>query len=398
MLRSYKYRLYPTASQRQLINKHIGACRFVYNLALECKQLAYAGTKKNVSVFELLRQLTDLKNECVWLREVDSQALQQSIINLDKAFTSFFKGQNKFPNFKKNRGTQSFRNPHGIKIRVEGKRITVPKFTEGIRFVQDKEFHGQIRSTTISRASTGKYFISVLVETGKENPKPKKVKEDSALGIDLGLKHFIVTSEGVKVDNPKHLQKALSKLKYLQRQASKKKKGGANRKKANRRVALQYEYVGNQRKDFLHKLSTKLISENQALCFEDLNIEGMRQNRNLAQSISSASWATFVTMCKYKAEWYGKNFLQIPTFQASTKICSKCGATNHNLTLADREWTCANCLTLHDRDINAAVNIKNYSLKNYCGGVRRGKPVEMSAIVESKKQELSLVPYSKQIK
>ncbi len=388
MWRAYKYRLYPNKEQAELINKHIGACRFIYNLALECKNYAYASHRKNLTCFDLMNQLPDLKKECQWLNEVDSQALQQSVINLDKAFTAFFKGNSKFPNFKKkNQGIQSFRNPHGSKVVIEGNNISFPKFKEGIRFVQDRKFTGEIRSATVSKTPTGKYFISILVETGINIPKNKPVKESTAIGIDLGLKDFAVTSSGELTANPKHFQRSLSHLKFLQRQASKKVKGSANRKKANYKVALQHEKIVNQRKDFLHKLSTELINNHDTLCFESLNITGMVKNHKLAQSINSAGWGMFVDFCKYKAEWNGKNVLQIPTFEPSTKLCNHCGAINHTLTLADREWTCANCGTMHHRDINAAINIKNYALKN-CVGVQRKKSVKLPTLVGALKQKV----------
>jgi putative transposase len=390
MLKGFKYRLYPTESQTILINKHIGSCRFVYNLALEVKNYAYATQRKNVSVFELMRQLTDLKNECRWLREVDSQALQQSLINLDKAFTQFFKGHASFPNFKNKYATQSFRNPHGYKVDIKDGRLYYPKFTkQGIKIIVDREFKGEIKNTTIIRTSTGKYFVSVLVATKKKMPAKKTINEKTAIGIDLGIKDFIVTSDGLKVTAPKHLQKSLSHLKYFSRQHSRKNKGSINRKKSQLKLALQHEKITNQRKDFLHKLSSELIKNHDTLCFETLQIENMVKNHKLAQAIKSSGWAMFVNMCKYKAEWNGKNILQIPTFQPSTKICSTCGHTNHTLTLADREWICANCNTLHDRDINAAINIKNYSLKN-CGGVRRKKPVELPTLAGALKQEVLL--------
>jgi putative transposase len=362
MLKAYKYKLSPTKAQIELINKHIGAVRFVFNLGLECKNYAYASNRKNLSCFDLNNQLPELKKECEWLKEINAQSLQQSITNLDKAFTQFFHGHAAFPNFKKkNRGTQSFRCQQGIKIKEN--KIIIPKFKEGIKFVQDRIFEGEIKSTTISRTPTNKYFVSVLVDNHKELPKKKPIKEQTAIGIDLGIKSFIVTSNGLKIDNPKHLKKALLHLKYLQRQVSKKKKGGANRKKAVYKLAIQLEKITNQRKDFLHKLSSKLISENQTLCFEDLNISGMIKNHKLAQSIGDCGWGMFVDMCKYKAEWSGDNILQIPTFAPSTKLCNVCGAVNHTLTLKDREWTCANCLTTHDRDTNAAIVIKKYCLK-----------------------------------
>ena len=386
MLKAYKYRLYPTKQQKELINKHIGACRFVYNLALETKNYAYASNRKNLSCFDLNNQLPELKKECQWLKEIDSQALQQSITNLDKAFTNFFHGRAWFPNFKKkNKCTQSFRNPHGSKVKIKGNKIIIPKFTEGIKFVQDRTFDGEIKSTTISKTPTNKYFISVLVDNHKELPEKKLVNEKTAIGIDLGLKSFIVTSEGLKIDNPKHLKKSLSHLKYLQRQTSKKEKGGANRKKAVFKLALQHEKITNQRKDFLHKLSTQLINNHDTLCMEDLAISNMVKNHKLAQSISDVGWGMFVDMCKYKAEWTGKNILQIPTFEPSTKMCHVCGATIQTLTLKDREWLCVNCGTLHDRDINAAKVIKNYCLTQNGGVQTRQKPAKLPVLLRSYK-------------
>lgn len=388
LLQVYKYRLMPNKAQVELINKHIGSCRFVYNLALEVKNYAYTTQRKNLSCFDLISQLPGLKEECDWLKEVDSQALQQAIINLDKAFTQFFKGYSSFPKFKNKHNTQSFRNPHGNKVIIKDGKLFQPKFLKkGIPIILDREFKGEIKNTTISRTPTGKYFVSVLVENGKPIPNPVKIKPESSAGIDLGLKSFIVTSEGLKIDHPKHLQKLLSHLKYLSRQHSKKKKGSNNRKKSQFKLALCHEKIANQRKDFLHKLSSELIKNHDTLCFETLKIENMVKNHKLAQAIQNSGWAMFVDMCEYKAQWIGKNILQIPTFQPSTKICSICGHTNHTLTLADREWLCANCNTLLDRDINAAINIKNYSLNN-CGGVRRKKSAELPTLVGVLKQKL----------
>jgi putative transposase len=387
MLRSYKYRLLPTLEQSVLLDKHIGATRFVYNLALETKNYAYSTHRKNVSVFELMRQLTDLKKECVWLKEIDSQCLQQSLINLDKAFTGFFKGHAKFPNFKsKSRSIQSFRNPHGKCVKIIADKIKFPKFTEGVKIVLHRNFEGKIRSSTVSKTPTGKYFISMLIDTQKESKSPVKIKSTTTVGIDLGLKDFIVTSAGDKVNNPKFLQKQMLRLKFLHRQHSKKKKGGKNRVKSKLKIALCHEKVVNQRKDFLHKLSTKLVSENQTLCFENLNMTGMMKNHNIAGAISSVGWGQFVEMCKYKSEWSGKNLLQIPTFEPSTKICSSCGYSNSNLTLKDREWDCI-CGAHHDRDVNAAVNIKNYCLNKISGEAHRKKSVELPTMAGAMKQK-----------
>jgi putative transposase len=388
MLRAYKYRLYPTPAQAERINQNIGSCRFVYNLALETKNRAYASARVRLSVFDLIGQLKDLKKECEWLKEVDSQALQQSVIDLDKAFTSFFKGNNQFPKFKsKHKGNQAFRNPHGSRVEIIDGKLYQPKFTkEGIKIIVDRPHKGEIRSTTISRTPTGKYFVSVLCETGIEIPKKNPVNDNTAIGIDLGLSHFAITSDGSKVDNPRHLKGNIERLKVLQRRASRKQKGSNNRKKANKHVAILHERITNQRKDFLHKLSSKLISENQTLCFESLNVKGMIKNHKLAQSISDAGWGMFVSFCEYKAEWYGKNILKIPTFEPSTKLCSSCGTPNRTLTLKDREWTCANCGVHHDRDINAAKNIKQYCITKTPEGIR-GEPVELPTLVGALKQE-----------
>lgn len=388
MLKAYKYRLYPTKEQVILLDKHINACRFIYNLALETKLYAYNSHRVNINKFELMRQVTDLKTICPWLMEIDSNCLHNAIKNLDKAFDGFFKKRSSFPNFKSKTTGQSFTNHQGKLVSINGNKIYFTKFRDGIKFVQDRVFIGSIRQSIVSKTPTGKYYISLLVEDGK--PIPVKEAPTQALGIDLGLSHFIITSEGVKVDNPRHLKKSLSHLKFLQRQASKKKKESANRKKANLKVAICHEKICNQRKDFLQKLSTKLISDNQALCFEDLNVEGMKGNHKLAQAITDVGWSEFVRMCKYKAEWSGKHVLQISRFQPSTKVCSVCNEVNNNLTLKDREWTCI-CGAHHDRDINAAVNIRNYCMKESSGEVHRKKPVELLALAGTMKHGRKII-------
>lgn len=387
MLKAYKYRLYPTIEQSVLIDKHIDACRFVYNLALETKMYAYSAHRVNLTRYDLIGQLPELKKQCEWLKEVDSQSLQQSIINLDKAFSSFFKNNSKYPRFRCKKSSGSFKNPHGGKVSIKGDKISLPMFRDGIQFYQDREIDGVIKQSIVSKTKTNKYFVCLLVDNRKPLPIKVEISESTSIGIDLGLSHFAITSNGYKMDNPTHLKKAIPKLKYLQRLSAKKKKGSNNRKKANYKIAILHEKISNRRKDFLHKLSTKLISENQTICLEDLNVKGMAKNHNLAQSISDAGWSMFVSMCKYKAEWSGKNILQIPTFEPSTKICSSCGYTNRELTLKDREWTCI-CGVHHDRDINAAINIKNYCMKEISGGVRRKKVAELPTMVGAMKQQL----------
>lgn len=357
MFKSYKYRLYPTNSQKELIAKHIGSSRFVYNLALETKNTAYLGTKHNFSAFDLIKQLPELKKECPWLKEINSQSLQQSIQNMDIAFKKFFKGAG-FPKFKsKHRGRQSFSVPQNVI--VENGFLIIPKFKKkGIKVVIHRKIKGTIKSAVISRTPTGKYFASILVDTHIEKPTKVPIKETTAIGLDLGIKTFLVTSDGLEIENPKYLRKAQSKLKYVQRKYSKNKG-----KKTKKRLALLHEKVVNKRKDFLHKTSTKLIRENQTIALETLAVKNMIKNHNLAQAINDASWSTFVSMLEYKADWYGKNILRIGRFAPSSKTCNVCGSINKELTLKDREWTCSSCSTVLDRDVNAAVNIKSFALK-----------------------------------
>ncbi len=386
MLKAYKYRLDPNNHQKTLLNKHFGSCRFIYNLALETKNYAYLCQKKSLSYYDLTAQLPDLKGECEWLKEVDSQVLQQSIINLDKAFTQFFRHGARFPNFKGRQNKQSFRNPHPSSILIKNNKISIPKFREGIRIIIDRELKGKVKSATFSKTPTNKYYVSILVDTEVKSPKPKPIKESTSIGIDLGIKDFIVTSEGIKTDNPKYLKKSIGRLKVLQSRMKNKKKGSSNSKKAYKRIATVHEKIAFQRKDFLHKLSTELVKNHDTLCLENLKVSNMIKNHCLAQSISDAGWGMFVDMCKYKADWNGKNVLQIGTFEPSTKMCNDCGATNQTLTLADREWTCK-CGARHDRDINAAKNIKSFALRNL-GAVSSDAPVEMLAVVKSTKQEV----------
>jgi len=355
MFKSFKYRMYPNKEQKELIHKHCGSSRYVYNLALETKNTAYLGSKHNFSSFDLIKQLPELKNELPWLKEVNSQSLQQSIQNMDIAFKKFFKGAG-FPKFKSKSNRGSFSVPQNVI--VSGDQLIIPKFKEGIKIKLHRDLVGTVKSATVSFTSTEKYFVSVLCDTHEELPTKPKVKEEETIGIDLGIKDFAITSEGEVFENPKYLKKAQSKLKYQQRKYSKYKG-----KRTRLKLAKQHEKVKNQRKDFLNKLSTKLVRENQTIALETLNIAGMVKNHTLAQSISDASWSTFVTMLEYKADWYGSNILRIGQFAPSSKTCS-CGVINKDLKLSDRTWTCKSCGVTHDRDILAANNIKSFALKN----------------------------------
>ena len=364
MYKAFKYRLYPTEPQKELIAKHIGSSRFVYNLALETKNAAYIGAKHNYSAFDLVKQLPELKKELPWLKEVNSQSLQQSIQNMDIAFKMFFKGAG-FPKFKKKSNRGSFNVPQNVIVGND--LLIIPKFKEGIKMSLHRPTKGTIKSATISVTPTGKYFVSILCDTKEEIPTKVPIKENTTIGVDLGIKDFAITSEGEVFENPKYLRKAQSKLKYIQRKYSKYKG-----KRTKKKLAKLHEDVVNKRKDFLHKVSTKLIRENQTICLETLAVKNMVKNHNLAQAISDVSWSTFVSMLEYKAEWYGKNILRIGQFAPSSKTCS-CGVINKDLKLSDREWTCKSCGTTHDRDILAACNIKSFALKNILSGEHRLK-------------------------
>mgnify|MGYP001474363328 CR=1 FL=1 len=365
MLKAFKYRIEPTKSQATLINKHIGSVRFLYNLALETKQSAYA-SGHNLTRYDLQVQLKELKTDLGWLKEVNSQSLQVALMNLDAAYLRFFKGQNAFPVFKKKSNSGSFNIPQNVIL--EDNKLVIPKFKEGINIVLHRPIKGKIKQATISRTPTGKYFVSILCETG-EPIKPKTVvKESTTVGIDLGIKTYLVSSDGKEFDNPKYLRKAQSKLKYVQRKYSKHKG-----KRTKQKLAILHEKVANKRKDFLHKTSSELIKNHDSLAIEDLAVSNMLKNHKLAQSIQDAGWCTFTTFLKYKSEWYGKNILEIGTFEPSSKTCSCCGRVNKELTLQEREWTCKSCGTLLNRDVNAAINIKNFALKNHLSVGRRLK-------------------------
>ena len=375
MLKSFKYRINPTEVQSELINKHIGSSRFVYNLALETKTMAYAGNQVNLSCFDLTKQLPDLKKECAWLKEINSQSLQAPIRNLDNAFTRFYKGQSNFPKYKSKRnGKQSFHIPQNVI--VDNGKLIIPKFKEGIEIVLHRETKGVIKSATISRTPTGKYFVSILCDTGEDCKTKSKIKKETTVGVDLGIKDFLITSDGEISDNPKYLRKVESRLKYIQRKYSKHKG-----KRTKNKLAKLHEKVANQRRDFLHKESFKLVSENQTIAVEDLNVKGMLKNHCLAKSISDIGWSMFTTMLEYKCEWYGVNLLRIGRFEPSSKTCSNCGTVNKELSLKDREWTCKGCKTHHDRDINAAVNIKNFALRNYVSGTDTKTRNELPTLV-----------------
>jgi putative transposase len=364
MLKAFKYRIYPTKEQTEKINQHIGGCRFVYNWALENKIRFYETSKEKLSAYDLNYMLKGLKAENPWLKEVNSQSLQQTNKNVESAFTRFFREKKGFPKFKsKKNPVQSFQIPQHYTVDFEKQLIKLPKIGN-VKIVISRTFEGNPKTATVSKTPTGKYFLSILVDDGKEVPVKQKFNEKSTIGVDLGIKDSAILSNGEKFENPKYLKNSLKKLKVLSRKLSKKAKGSNNWKKAKLKLSRLHEKISNQRNDFQHKLSSKLISENQAIALETLNVKGMIKNHCLAQSISDAGWSSFVTKLEYKAEWTGKTILRIGTFEPSSTICNVCGYYNRDLTLKIREWQCPDCKTKHDRDVNAAINIKKFALQS----------------------------------
>lgn len=364
--RAYKYRLYPNEEQKVLIAKHLGSCRFIYNYALDKKVRAYQTDKTNLSRFDIQADLPNMKKseEYCWLKEVNSLSLQASLANLDSAYTKFFREHKGFPRFKSKKDSkQSFSIPQNTRVDFENGRIFIPKFKGGIKTKFHRTFEGIVKSSTISRTATGKYFVSILVEVNEPDVPMKPICENKTVGIDLGIKTFAVLSDGTEIPNPKHLKQSLDKVKKLQRSLSHKNKGSKNRDKARRKLALVHEQVTNRRNDFLHKVTSYLVNNYDTICLEDLNVKGMVKNHYLAQALEDIAIGTFNALLEYKAKERGVNILRIGRFEPSSKMCT-CGYINHNLTLAMREWICPKCSSIHDRDLLAANNIKRFAFRN----------------------------------
>lgn len=387
MHRAVKVRLYPNKQQKELIEKHFGAVRWVYNWALEQKIKAYQEDKTSLSKFDINKMLAKKKKEdgFEWLYEASAIAEQSAVAHMDAAFVRFFREKTGFPKFKSKKNTKCVYSLTNQKFTIDydTRQIKLEKLcwvkARGLR----KMLGDQI-SLTVSRDSTDKYFASIVFDDRLESPVKPVIEVSKTIGVDLGLKHFLTTSDGLKVENPRHLQKQNKRIKRLQRRLSKKKRDSKNREKARAKLAIEYQRLVNRRNDFLHKLSTRLIRENQAVCVETLSVQDMVQKgrRSLSRSICDASWATFAGMLEYKADWNGKWLIKIGRFEPSSKMCSCCGQINRELTLADRSWTCVSCASVHDRDINAAKNIKQMALQrqNLIGIVplsqREVKPAE----------------------
>ena len=361
--KAYKYRIYPNREQQELINKHIGCCRYVYNLCLEKKINAYKTSKKNISSFELMKILPSLKKEqeTSFLKEVNSLSLQAAIRNLDSAYQRFFKEKKGFPKFKSKRNSrQSFQIVQNTHVDFDDKKVFIPKFKEGIKCRFHRFFDGKIKASTISRTSTGKYYISILIELDEDNPTKKPIDENQAVGIDLGIKTFATLSNGEEIPNPKNLKNAMTRLKRFQRSLSRKVKGSNNRERARKVLAYQYERVTNRRNDFLEKVTHELVTTYDNICLETLSARNMMKNHRLAQALSDISIGRFNKLIEQKAEWYGVNILRIGRFEPSSKMCS-CGYVYKDLKLSQRVWTCPSCGRRNQRDLLAAQNIKAFA-------------------------------------
>ena len=366
-LKAYKFRIYPTEEQKIFFAKTFGCVRKVYNLMLNDRKKAYEEVKNDPSKKMAFPTPAKYKKEFPFLKEVDSLALANAQLHLDKAYKNFFRDKSVgFPRFKsKKNPVQSYttNNQNGTVALIDSKFIKVPKLKSLVRIKLHRQPKGMIKSATISRHSSGKYYISLLCkEEISELPKT-----NSAIGIDLGITDFAILSDGQKIDNNKFTSKMEKKLKREQRKLSKrallaKNKGiplyeAKNYQKQKRKVARLYEKVMNQRTDFLNKLSTEIIKNHDIICIEDLNVKGMLRNHKLARSISDVSWSSFVAKLQYKADWYGREIIKVDQWFPSSQICSECGHKDGKKSLDIREWTCPICHTHHDRDINASINI-----------------------------------------
>ena len=364
MLKAYKYRIYPNKEQKIQIAKTFGCCRFVYNQTLAYRKDTYENEKKSVSKTDCNNYCNrELKKEYEWLKDVDKFALTNAIYNMDAAYRKFFKEHAGYPKFKSKRDnhksyTTNYTNEN-IVVDFEKGRVKLPKL-KMVKAKPPREFEGQIKSATISQMPSGKYFVSILVEEEQvELPKVEK-----SVGIDLGIKDLVITSDGEKIDNLKLIKKYENKLVRQQRKLAHKQKGSKNREKQRIKVAKIYEKIANTRNDYLHKISHKLINENQVIVSEDLSVSNMVKNANLAKSISDCGWSELTRQLQYKADWYGRTYVKIGRFVPSSQICHVCGYKNEETKdLSVRKWTCPQCQTEHDRDINAAINIQNEGLK-----------------------------------
>jgi putative transposase len=372
--KAYKFRIYPTLTQEELLAKMFGCSRFVWNLFLKKSQDSYILNKEkteeerignNISYVSNCKELTVIKTqeETKFLKDASAQSLQATLKHLETAYKRFFAKKAGFPRYKKKHKNQSITIPSDVKIQFG--KLYIPKIRDGIEIVSHREIKGRFISSTVSKSSSGRYYVSYTTEEEiAELPK-----QNNSVGIDLGIKSFAVLSTGKEIKGLKPLKALEKKIKLGARHLSRKQKGSKNREKQKRKLARLHEKVANRRNDFLHKASKKIIDENQVICLESLNVKGMMKNHKLAKSIADASWGNFVKLLEYKAKWYGREIAKVDRFFPSSKTCFDCGWQNDNLTLKDREWACKECGVVHQRDLNAAKNILKQGLNSLSAGI-----------------------------
>ena len=360
MNKAYNFRLYPNKENQVLLSKHFGSVRFIYNTMLRFKQFYYDKLGINLSNGELSYALTHLKKheEYSWLNEVNAQALQAVLRDLDRAFTNFYQGRAGFPKFKSKKTYKfSFRVPQ--KVSIVNNRLKIFKFKKGIKVKQHQEILGTIKNATIKLNPSGKYYVSLIVEYDSQIPAKPKVEYKSTVGIDLGIKTYATLSNKLSYTYPMYLENNLVKLKDLQTKFSKSKS-----KRVRIKIAKLYEKITNQRLDFIHKLTIELVTNYKSIAIEDLDVKEMsKSNSSLVRRILDCSWYSFRQLLTYKSELYGCNLIVIPKFYPSSKLCHKCNYKNDTLKLTDREWLCPNCSSTLDRDYNASLNILNKGLE-----------------------------------
>ncbi len=353
-----KVRIYPTDEQKEALSQAFGCARWFWNNSLNATNELYKETGKGLSQIGMNSRLPGLKEEFPWLTDCYSQVLQSVSLNLSRAFINFFEGRASFPNFKSKHDKQSIQYPQNVKLLDNA--LKIPKIGE-VKAKLHRTFEGKLKTVTISMNWTRKYYASLLFDDGL--PELEISSEGKAVGIDVGLTHFAITSNGSKFDSPKPLRKREKNLKRKQQKLSRKEQGSKRREKAKRILARVHERIANTRKDFQHKLSRKLVNENQVIIVEDLAVKNLVKNHNLAKSISDAGWSEFTRQLKYKAQKDGKTYLEIGRFFPSSKTCHVCLNQVGSLPLDLRSWTCSNCDTKHDRDVNAAINIRDQGLR-----------------------------------
>jgi len=384
MLTGYRYRLYPTSEQKVLLAKAFGCARHAYNWAIDQRKSAYASGEKTPSKFDLNKRMTLHKKELPWLAEVSDLVLKEAISNAVRAYDNFFAKRAGFPKYKRRRDSKQ--SARWRQVSLKGRNhVMIPRIGV-MRFRQHRDFDGEIKYATITRSASGRYYISLLVDDGREVPEKPSVITD-AVGIDVGIADFATLSTGEKIPNP-NFGRSDRRVKGLQRKLARQERGSKRYNRTKQKLAREHEKIADRRKAFMHELSSRIVGENQAVAVEDLNVSGMLRNHNLARSISDASWSEFFRMLEYKCERYGVHFMKCDRWEPTSKTCSECGHKMETMPLSVREWVCPECGCIHDRDVNAAINILSAASVEY----GRGGTVRLGALGAKSTSRRSVTP------